>query len=260
MISCQILGASGACSSISASWCSSAMTRSRIAPSDSSTCRRNCSSSSTAAGSADSVMADSFPEASPSSADGGRNFSQKHRVDTGRNWQRSRRFGLAILAVRGYQHPPLRGRCATARGRVAAHRGSCSRRGDAVYIACSSLCFASYSLDKVLRTVNELQFAKVDLALHRDGPHLSLSDVATDVNRVAQLLRIHNMASAACHLDLVQVDPESARESLRAVCRLGRLLTVPILTLPAAPVGSDLDEEVRRLTYLTRLAEAEGMI
>ena len=44
------------------------------------------------------------------------------------------------------------------------------------------------------------------------------------------------------------------------MCRLGRLLTVPVVTIPAADVGADLNIEVKRLTQLCRLAEAEGVI
>jgi sugar phosphate isomerase/epimerase len=130
-----------------------------------------------------------------------------------------------------------------------------------VYIACSSLCFAHYSLEKALRTIHELNFAKVDLALHAAGPHINLAEVAADANRIAQLLRVSNMAFAAFHIDIGLDDHNEAdRDMLRAVCRLGRFLTVPLVTIPAAPFGSDIDSEARRLSHLTRLAEAEGLI
>jgi sugar phosphate isomerase/epimerase len=130
-----------------------------------------------------------------------------------------------------------------------------------VYIACSSLCFSHYPLEKALRTIHELHFAKVDLALHAAGPHINLAELTADSNRIAQILRISNMAFAAFHLDFRLDDQNEAdREMLRAICRLGRILTVPLVTIPAAPFGSDLDSETRRLTHLTRLAEAEGTI
>jgi sugar phosphate isomerase/epimerase len=129
-----------------------------------------------------------------------------------------------------------------------------------VYLACSSQCFAHYPLDKALKTIQELQFAKVDLVLDANTGHLSFADIVADVNRCAQILRTSNMAFASFHLKISPLDAETDRELLRAVCRLGRMLTVPLLTIPAAPLGSDLDAEVQRLTHLTRLAEAEGMI
>src|SRR5439155_13245745 len=54
--------------------------------------------------------------------------------------------------------------------------------------------------------------------------------------------------------------PEEYTRQFRAVCRLARISAVPIVTLPAAPSGTGLDEEVKRLTGLVRLATAEGVL
>src|SRR5262245_31661698 len=58
-----------------------------------------------------------------------------------------------------------------------------------VFVACSTLCFGKHSLDKALRTIGDLRFAKVDLAIREDGPHLKPSEVAADVHHVAQWLK-----------------------------------------------------------------------
>ena len=129
-----------------------------------------------------------------------------------------------------------------------------------MYIACSSLCFGKYPLDQALRTIDELRFQKVDLAIHESGPHLKPSEVALDVNRYAQMLRVTGLSFAAFHVEIDVKDPDLFRDRLRAVCRLGRLLTVPIVNIPAAPIGSDFDDEIKRLTNLTKLAQAEGVI
>ncbi len=129
-----------------------------------------------------------------------------------------------------------------------------------MYVACSSLCFSRYPLTHALHTINELHFQKVDLALHEGGPHLKPSEVAADVNRVAVLLRKANVAYAAFHVEIGDTDPNAYRETLRAVCRLGRLLAVPVVNIPAAPIGSDPSAEVTRLTGLNRVAQSEGVI
>jgi sugar phosphate isomerase/epimerase len=129
-----------------------------------------------------------------------------------------------------------------------------------VYVACSSLCFGRYPLAHALHTISELNFHKVDLALHESGPHLKPSEVQADINRVAQMLRKANVAYAAFHVEIDAPDPDRYSEALRAVCRLGRLLAVPVVNIPAAPAGSDFAAEVNRLTGLTRVAEAEGVI
>lgn len=129
-----------------------------------------------------------------------------------------------------------------------------------MYVACSSLCFSQYSLSEALHTITELRFNKVDLALHEHGPHLKPSEVFADVNRAALLLKKSNCSFAAFHVDIGQPDGDRYREVLRSVCRLGRLLAVPVVNVQAAPIGSDLATEVTRLTTLSRIAAGEGVI
>ena len=129
-----------------------------------------------------------------------------------------------------------------------------------MYVACSSLCFSRYPLAHALHSISELNFHKVDLAIHESGPHLKPSEVLADVNRVANQLRKSNVAFAAFHVRIEAADAEKYRDQLRAVCRLGRLSAAPLVNIPAAPGDSDLGTEIARLTTLTRLAEAEGVI
>ena len=112
----------------------------------------------------------------------------------------------------------------------------------AVYIACSTLCFGKYPFEQALKSINELQFQKIDLAIHESGPHFKPSEIAADVNRYATYLRSTGISFVAFHVEIDAPNFEQYKEQLRAVCRLGRLMTVPVITIPAA------------------LAEAEGVI
>src|SRR5262249_12496269 len=160
-----------------------------------STRRRNGSSSQAERASAMSVIV--FPSGKPRGARPARvGTLAENGPENSPKCRDFRRKPLARISPRRYERPVQGEAC---RGGAAACLGSGSREGDAVHIACSSLCFASYPLDVVLRTINELQFAKVDLALHEGGPHLRPGEVAADVNRVAQVLRVHNLAFAAFH-------------------------------------------------------------
>ncbi|HEY3788675.1 MAG TPA: TIM barrel protein [Urbifossiella sp.] len=105
-----------------------------------------------------------------------------------------------------------------------------------------------------------MQFPKADLAIHDAGPHLTPAEVAADVMRVSQRLKASNLPLAAFHLDLVNDDPELARKRLRAVCRLARVSTVPLLTIAAAPIGADIDLETDRLSAWASVAESEGVM
>jgi sugar phosphate isomerase/epimerase len=115
------------------------------------------------------------------------------------------------------------------------------------------------SFDDALRTIREMHFSKADLAIHDSGPHLTPAEVAADSGRIAQKLKIANLPLAAFHVD-IHGEPEIAQKQLRAVCRLARVATVPLLTVPAAPVGSDLDTEISRLKEWVKIATSEGVI
>ncbi len=129
-----------------------------------------------------------------------------------------------------------------------------------MYVACSTLCFGTQPLDDALRTIREMRFAKADLAVHAAGPHLTPAEVAADPGRVAQRLKAANLPLAAVHLDTGPAAPAAAREQLRSVARLARVLATPLMTVPAAAAGADLGAEADRLREWVAVAAAEGVI
>jgi len=130
-----------------------------------------------------------------------------------------------------------------------------------VFVACSTLCFAKYPLDRALRIIGELEFSKVDVAIHEGGPHLRPSEVADDVALAAHRIRIGpSLTPGAFSVEIAADDDQEYRKQLRAVCHLARLSTVATVTIAAAPRGTDVAAEVKRLTPLVRLAQAEGIV
>src|SRR5262245_19592446 len=96
-----------------------------------------------------------------------------------------------------------------------------TQRRDAVFVACSSLCFARYPLEQALRAVAELGFGKVDLAIHECGPHLRPSEVVADVHWAAAAIRIGpGLAPAAFSVMIETVDAAAYQRQFKAVCRL----------------------------------------
>jgi sugar phosphate isomerase/epimerase len=127
-----------------------------------------------------------------------------------------------------------------------------------VIVACSTLCFGKYPLERALQTIAELGFNKVDVAIHEEGPHLRPSDVMADVHTVATRLRL-GPGLAPCAISIA-AEGAGHREHFAAVCRLARLTSVPVVTIAAAPAGSGFDAEVRRLKALGAIAAREGVI
>src|SRR5207249_976401 len=135
------------------------------------------------------------------------------------------------------------------------------RMEGAVYVACSTLCFARLPLDRALRLIGELEFSKLDVAIHEDGPHLKPSEVAADVPLAFQRIRIGpSLTPAASDVRMAADSADEIQRQLRALCRLARMSTVSTITLPAAASGTGLDQEEARLRPLVKLAEAEGIV
>jgi sugar phosphate isomerase/epimerase len=130
-----------------------------------------------------------------------------------------------------------------------------------VNVACSTLCFARYPLERALRIIGELEFSKLDVAIHEHGPHLKPSQVAADVALAAQRIRIGpSLTPGAFNVEITASDATEYHRQLRAVCRLARLSTVSIITIPAGASGGGLDAEVERLKPLVKLAQIEGIV
>lgn len=108
--------------------------------------------------------------------------------------------------------------------------------------------------------IGELEFSKVDVAIHEQGPHLKPSEVAEDVSLAAQRIRIGpSLTPAAFSLELEAESEKETCRQLQAICKLGRVSAVTVLTMPASPVGAGIDAEVKRLTTLARLVQSEGL-
>ena len=130
-----------------------------------------------------------------------------------------------------------------------------------MFVACSTLCFSKEPLESALRHIAELEFDKIELAIVEGGTHLRPSEVAENPE-----------AAAAPAPPRAEPDPRGARPRLRrrrpdgpvlrkrfeAMCRLAKPLTVAVLTIPAAPLGTPFDDEVKRLSRPGRLRHARG--
>jgi sugar phosphate isomerase/epimerase len=140
-------------------------------------------------------------------------------------------------------------------------RGKNHVREIAVFVACSTACFGRYPLDQALRTIGELNFHKLDVALSEAGPHLRPSELAADINHAAQRIRLSpSLAPAAFTIEIAAPDGAEYQRQLRAVCHLARLCNVAVVTIPAAAAGTAITEESERLRDLCRIADQEGII
>jgi sugar phosphate isomerase/epimerase len=133
--------------------------------------------------------------------------------------------------------------------------------GPGVFVACSTLCFTREPLESALRHIAELEFNKIDLALVEDGPHLTPSQVAEDPEAALQRIRQGpSLTVSALDLDFGPIDDRTLRRRFEGICRFAKPMLVAVLTLRAAPLGTPLEDEVKRLGALSAVARGEGLV
>lgn len=130
-----------------------------------------------------------------------------------------------------------------------------------MFVACSTRSFSREPLEKALRHIADLEFGKVDLAIHRQGTQLRPEDLVNDLDGCLHRVRYAtNLTCSALDLDFGGVDEEQARGQFEAACRLAKGLTVAVLTIPAAPFGTPIEREVERLSGLAEHASRQGLV
>ena len=132
-----------------------------------------------------------------------------------------------------------------------------------MFVACSTLCFSREPLESALRHIAELEFDKIELAIVEESTHLRPSEVAENPEAAIHRLRAGpSLTPSALALDFGDAEPDSPvlRKRFEAMCRLAKPLTVAVLTIPAAPLGTPFDDEVKRLSALSSLAMREGLV
>ena len=132
-----------------------------------------------------------------------------------------------------------------------------------MFVACSTQCFTKEPLESALRHIAELEFDKIELAIVEGGPHLRPTESAENPDAAAHRLRNGpSLTPASIALDFGTPEPDSPvlRKRFEAMCRLAKPLTVAVLTISAAPLGTPFGDEVKRLTTLAGIAMREGLV
>jgi sugar phosphate isomerase/epimerase len=129
-----------------------------------------------------------------------------------------------------------------------------------LHIACSTLCFASQPLEVALRRIAEMEFSRVEIALVENWAHLNPSDIVKDPAAAVRRIRLGpSLSAVALYVGISAEDPLEYRRQFEAICKLAKILTATCITIPAAPMGSDIAAEIKRLRELSALATTSGI-
>ncbi|MFO0919497.1 MAG: sugar phosphate isomerase/epimerase [Planctomycetaceae bacterium] len=122
-------------------------------------------------------------------------------------------------------------------------------------IAASSHCFGDKPFPEACQALVDLGYDKVELWLKEDGPHLKPSEVAEQAEKFVTFYReTTRLTPVAIHFDDDVTD-----EIFQAVCRLGKMMKITQVTIPAGQIGTPFNEEIDRLRRRLAATNSAGM-
>ena len=134
-----------------------------------------------------------------------------------------------------------------------------------MYVACSTQCFGSRTLEDALGIISALHFNKFDAAIHEGGKQLRPSEVAADVHHAAARLR-YGPGLMPCAFS-VEIDAPTAAAPHRPALKPRKMPTPPKLGVGASCHRSAEGTATRRFrseecssTQITPAATGKAMI
>ena len=118
-------------------------------------------------------------------------------------------------------------------------------------------------MEVALRQIVELSSTSSKLALVETGKHIRLSEAGDDPDAaVARLRQGPSLIPSALYADFGAADwslPETVHR-FEGICRFAKSLSIAVITIPAAPLGTPLDDEIKRLTLIGTDAFRKGLV
>lgn len=129
-----------------------------------------------------------------------------------------------------------------------------------MFVAASSECFPTLSLDGVLQRLVDLEYTGIEIAIHENGGPLKPSAVLADLEHaVASCRETYRLTIAAYSID-IEAEGDLYYQQFAACCRLAKATKVVALTVPAAELGTPFNAEIERLQQLVAIASREGVL
>ena len=129
-----------------------------------------------------------------------------------------------------------------------------------MFVAASTLCFESCSLEEAVRQLAELEFVRVEIFVSETGQHLKPSEILN--NFEGSLRRIRNASPLEPVSFFVDLNGLSTglEQTFRQICRFSKQAMVPPITMQASPIGTPFNTEIDRLKQLCNISTNEGIL
>ncbi|HTQ38067.1 MAG TPA: sugar phosphate isomerase/epimerase [Pirellulales bacterium] len=128
-----------------------------------------------------------------------------------------------------------------------------------MFVAASTDCFPGVPLDEALSRLVDLEFNRVEIGIHAEGPGLRPADVLADLDRaIAQCRNTQRLTPVAFAVD---PDPgENYYRQFAACCKLAKATKVVTITVRSGELGTPFNAEIERLRELAAIAIQDGVV
>jgi sugar phosphate isomerase/epimerase len=124
-----------------------------------------------------------------------------------------------------------------------------------VFIAASSHNFGDKPFPEACQALADLGYDKVELWLSEPSSHLKPSEIAAQAEKFVTFYReTTRLTPVALHFE---TDPPD--DVFAAVCRVGKLMKITQVTIPAGQIGTPFNEEIDRLRRRLATTNSAGM-
>jgi sugar phosphate isomerase/epimerase len=129
-----------------------------------------------------------------------------------------------------------------------------------VYVAASTLCYASLPLEGALKNLADLEFSKVEVAVSESGNHLKPSEIVARFDACLHRIRDASPLMPVAFNVRLEGAGDSTEQQFQAVCRLAKQALVTSVTVQASRVGTPFNTEIERLRRFQGIAAGEGLL
>lgn len=124
-----------------------------------------------------------------------------------------------------------------------------------MFVSASTRCFSDLPFADAIQQLFDLEYDKIELFMDVGSSHLDAAEVAANPERFQSKYReLTRMSAVAIHLFK---DPGAT--VFEGLCRLGKLMRITQVTLPAGELGTPFNEEIDRLRQRLAAANAAGL-
>ncbi len=129
-----------------------------------------------------------------------------------------------------------------------------------MFVAASTECFPSLSLDGALSRLVDLEFTNAEIDIHEGGKHLTPSQVHANLEAATNACRATYRLNIAAYSVDITAEGKLYYDQFASCCKLAKATKVVCLVVPSSELGTPFNAEIERLRDMVAIASREGVL